>query len=1101
MIRQLNPNSEQILKARYYVDDQEDWPALCRRVTETVLPPSCSKYNYTEEETRERTEAMFTLINELYFVPNSPTLFNAGTQYPMLSACFIINVDDDLPSIYESVKESAMIHKMGGGVGFSLHKLRCRGSRIGTTHGVSSGAVSFLRVFSSASEEITAGGRRRGANMCMLNVEHADVLEFLSCKEREGDISNFNISVTASDAFMDAVKAGLSFDLVDPKDGSVVRTVDARELMLKIAHGAWLNGEPGLCFIDRVNRDNPVPHMERIASSNPCQPGWATVLTPRGMSTFDSLDVGDVIWSGSRWTKVVRKEFTGEKPVYAYRTRAGVFYGTENHRVVSNGVKVEAKDAESIDLAKAPQDMPRLGDTSHRANIVMDGLVLGDGMYHTASKNVVLIVGDNDNAYFEDPELSKYFIEPSTGIKEKSWFVKTSFDHLPKTYDRVVPEHIRFGSTSAKLSFLRGLYSANGSVVSNRVTLKASSEKLIEQVQEILSSVGVYSYYTVNREHDVEFSNGIYTCRESYDLNIGYLEGRKIFRDLIGFLQPYKMEKLRDICTDAKQCKDPKSTYDIVDVEYVSTEAVYDITVDAPEHTYWTGGLLVSNCGEFYNISYNSCNLGSLNLTKYVKDKQVDWELLRQHTHRYVEYLDCIIDANHYPLEKIDRVTKATRPVGLGVMGLADMLIMLGIRYDSDEGISLSRDIAEFLSYHSLEASVELAEKRGPYPEFRVENHRYELQSKLGKLDWASLLKKIEEHGLRNSHAIVIAPTGTIARLANETSFGIEPVFALSFQSNIIDSQQHTKHHLYQEFLDGKLDVPREVFVTSGEIHWKRHVDMQAAWQDFTHNGISKTINMAEGITEEEVLEAYLYAYEAGLKGITVYVAGSREAEVLVSSDRAAKKAGRKPKDIDMDILRKLVSEGGMTASQLSDLFDCSISTIRRRVKELNMSSQLLPDKISRPDELWGPKYRIQTPSGNVYIEIGGDAETGAPIETIVTISKSGSSENAMAEALGKMVSKALQHRMDPQEVIETLKDIMGGDAVGWWRGKSIKSIPDALAHALQTYLGSTAKKKTPEGETTVLVSDAGSCPQCGEITVKVEGCEYCPGCSHGKCS
>lgn len=915
MINKLHPNSEQILKLRYYATEDEDWPALCRRVVDNVVPLSCAKYSYKEEDIEDKKQKTFDLINQLYFLPNSPTLFNAGTSYPMLSACFIIDVVDDLPSIYESVKESAVIHKMGGGVGLSFSKLRTRGSCIGTTHGSSSGAVSFIRVFSRATEEITAGGRRKGANMGILNIDHGDILEFLSCKETEGDLANFNITVGVTDKFMDAFNNDEDFDLIDPKDGSVRATVKARDLLLKIARGAWLNGEPGVFFIDTVNRDNPTPHLGKIMSSNPCQPGWASVISPLGKVFISNVDVGDTIWSGKRWTKIVRKVHSGIKPVYQYITMLGSFIGTEEHRVLQNGVKIMVKDANSIDTANIPP----------------------------------------------------------------------------------------------------------------------------------------------------------------FDIN----------------LDQHELEELS------------KSNI-IIDRVYCGEYDVYDLTVDDPDHTYVTDGLLVSNCGEFYNIPYNSCNLGSLNLTKYVgPNKNVLWDLLKEHIYIAVEYLDCIIDANKYPLDKIDVTTKATRPVGLGVFGFADMLIMMGIRYDSEEALSMASELSEFISYHSLYASVSLSEKRGPYPEFRAENHRYERQAKHGRLDWASLIKDIETKGLRNSHTVVIAPTGTLARIANQCSFGIEPVYAISFESNILDRKQVTIHPLYKAYKSGELDIDENAFVVAKDIPWKSHIDMQAAWQVFVHNGISKTINMPSSATDQDVLQAYTYAYSKGLKGITVYVEGSRDKEVLVSTERAKKTAGRKQKDIDIDILKKLVTDKKMTANELSDIFDCSISTIRRRVKEIGMSAEILPDRITRPDELWGPKYRIPTPSGNVFLEIGVDQETGRPLETIVSVSKSGSSENALAEALGKMISRALQFRIDPNEVVDTLKDIIGGDSVSWWRNRAIKSIPDAIAVGFEVYLSDYYKKnkvpnKAPDGSAYM---NGGTCPSCGEYTTKSEGCQFCPSCGWGKCS
>lgn len=1118
MITKLNDNSEQILRTRYYLEG-EDWPKLCERVTKNVVPNSCSMYPdvYSVDYIDTVTQSCYDLINNLYFIPNSPTMFNAGTKTPMLSACFIIDVPDDLAGIFESVKESALIHKMGGGVGFSLFRLRAKGSKISTTHGSSSGPVSFLIAISDGTRPITAGGRRKGANMAMMRIDHPDILEFVSCKAEEGRIDNFNLSVQFTDKFMSALEKGLDFDLIDPKDGLVVKTVKATDLMSNIVHYTWKNGEPGACFIDTVNKDNPTPHLGPITSSNPCQPKWATVLTPTGISTFEKTNVGDTIWSGKRWTKVVKKVCTGTKDVYAYRTRAGVFYGTDTHRVVEEGEKIEVCKAEAIDVCPGPLETT----VGFIPELIMDGLVFGDGMYHGASNKVVLLVGNNDTDYFTDKQIGTLFIEPRPGIKEKSWEVVTSFKYLPLTYNRCIPDSIRFGTAHEKESFLRGLYSANGSVVGRRVTLKSASLPVVEVVQEMLSSLGIVSYYTVNKSKDVEFSNGTYTCRQSYDLNIGNEDGRDIFASSIGFIQHYKMGKLLSACRENICRKVPKRTFDIIERELVSSEEVYDITVDADEHTYWTGGLLVSNCGEFYSIPYNSCNLGSLNLTKYVEDGKFNWELFIEHIKLATFYLDCIVDANKYPLEKIDAVTRSTRPLGLGVLGFADMLIMMGIKYDSGAAFGMAERLAEYLSFYSMEASVELAKKRGPYPEFKPENHTYPNFVKNGRLNWKGMVKNIQKFGLRNSHTTVLAPTGTIARIANEVSFGIEPLFEYHSISKILDGQEiEFVHPLYRDFKEGKLDVPEDVFVRAGDIDWKDHIEMQSRWQMFTHNGISKTINMKEGTTEAEVADVYMYAYKKGLKGLTLYVAGSREKEVIVSADKDKTKkntavekqgSGRRPKDIDLVVLKKLAVEEDMTANKLSDIFDCSISTIRRRLKELNIPVTVVPDKIKLPDEIDCKRYRIPTPAGKAFIEIGFDEDTKMPIETIVSMSKSGSYDNAMAEALGKMISKALQHRMDVYEVIETLKDIMGGDSVEWWEGMSVKSVPDAVAKALSRYMDKQVpskkrgRKSVSTSTSTAVAVQASEtstkkCIQCGAPLVPSEGCWKCMSCDWSKC-
>jgi ribonucleoside-diphosphate reductase alpha chain len=799
MITKLNDNAEKILSARYYVDENEDWPALCKRVTDNVVPVSCKKYTtYTDEEISQYTQECFDFINNLYFIPNSPTLFNAGTHFPMLSACFIIDVPDSLEGIFDSIKESAIIHKMGGGVGFSIARLRTRGSHISTTHGKSSGSVSFLRAFSDGTRPITAGGKRKGANMCMMPVWHGDIEEFISAKLEEGVLDNFNLSVQLTDAFMSAVEKDEDFVLIDPATGVSIKTVKAKDIMSKIVYGAWKNGEPGACFIDTVNADNPTPHLGPILSSNPC--------------------------------------------------------------------------------------------------------------------------------------------------------------------------------------------------------------------------------------------------------------------------------------------------------------------------------------AEFFSIPYNACNLGSLNLSNYVKEGQFDWDLYVKHIKLATFYLECIIDANRYPLDKIADVATSTRPIGLGVMGFADALIKMGIKYDSGAGFGMAERLAEYLSYYSLEASIEMAQKRGSYKEFRPENHSYAKQTKYGRLNWKALVRKLKKLGVRNSHTTVIAPTGTIARIANEASFGIEPLFALKTVSKILDgSSMEAEHQLYKEFKDGTLKVTEDVFILANDIDWKDHIEMQAKWQTFVHNGISKTVNMKEGTTEADVAGVYMYAYKNGLKGITLYIAGSRKEEVIVSaeSDKAKKAAqdknsagaGRRPKEIDLNVLKKLAIEKDMTANELSEVFDCSISTIRRRLKELNLPVVVLPDKIRLPDEIDCKRFKIPTPAGKAFIEIGYDEDTKMPIETIISMSKSGSYDNAMAEALGKMISKALQHRMDPYEVIDTISDIVGGDNVEWWDGKCIKSVPDAVAKALSTYITKYApirkKRKKPAEVITIsnqtitpsarMVS-AKKCPSCGSELVSSEGCWKCFSCDWSKC-
>jgi hypothetical protein len=371
------------------------------------------------------------------------------------------------------------------------------------------------------------------------------------------------------------------------------------------------NGEPGYLWLDNAqnfSRMGRAPDFKDTdaAGGNPCQPAWATVLTPGGIRTIRDIDTGTLIWSGRRWTRVIRKWSTGVKPVNAYHTRAGTFYGTEHHRVVSAGTKVEAGLAETIDIGM--QSKTGLEAAPVYPNVVMDGLVIGDGTVHKASGDLVLLlIGAKDGDYL-DSEVAPFLRLHRPGVDATAWEISTSVtvDELPKTYERRVPARYRLGTPLVARSFLRGLYSANGSICGDRVTLKTASIQMVRDVQEMLSSLGIRSYYTTNQAHDVAFSNGTYTCRESYDVNI--TGDRQEFRRLIGFIQGYKRAKLDAACQTVSTGR-VKTTYEVVSVTPLGSEEVFDLTVDDPEHTYWTGGLLVSNCLEQTLESFELCCL------------------------------------------------------------------------------------------------------------------------------------------------------------------------------------------------------------------------------------------------------------------------------------------------------------------------------------------------------------------------------------------------------------------------------------------------------------------------------------------------------------
>lgn len=363
-------------------------------------------------------------------------------------------------------------------------------------------------------------------------------------------------------------------------------------------------GEPGIFNLYGVQNYQQELAPRRISSKisgvNPCQPEFATVLTPEGIKTFKDIDIGSIIWSGKRWTKVVNKVCTGIKPVYKYDSSFGSFIGTENHRVFENGKRIAIKDAKKIDACAGPFEFTKLNPQD-----IMDGLVIGDGGIHKGSNNLVLLyIGDKDQEY-HNSEISHLILKHRPGINPKTWEIQTTIQasELPLTYLRDIPARFYEGDISKRAGFLRGLFTANGSIAGDRVTLKQSSYSLIKSAQTMLSSIGIRSYVTVNKPARTQFKNGIYESRESYTLNIS--SDKYLFMDLVGFIQSYKTPK---------NSVNPTKTVSgiIQNTTYLGEYLVYDITVEADEHSYWTGGLLVSNCGEIQLRSNQFCNLTSV---------------------------------------------------------------------------------------------------------------------------------------------------------------------------------------------------------------------------------------------------------------------------------------------------------------------------------------------------------------------------------------------------------------------------------------------------------------------------------------------------------
>jgi ribonucleoside-diphosphate reductase alpha chain len=757
---ELTTNAKVVLERRYLSKDREgnileDSVGMFRRVAEN-LSQADRNYGATEEQRQATEDKFFLAMQRLELLPNSPTLMNAGRELQQLSACFVLPIEDNLGSIFDKVKQTALIHKSGGGTGFSFNRLRPEGDVVGSTGGIASGPVSFIRAFDAATDVVKQGGTRRGANMGILNVNHPDVEKFICAKEDGKNLSNFNISIAVNKDFMERVKAGQEYDLVNPRTGQITGQRNAKDVFDMLTNMAWKTGDPGLIFLDLINRDNPNPQLGAIESTNPC----------------------------------------GEQPL----------------------------------------------------------------------------------------------------------------------------------------------------------------------------------------------------------------------------------------------------------------------------------------------LPHESCNLASINVARMVSiangDTIINWERLDETVDIAVHLLDNVIDMNNYPIPEIEEMSKKTRRIGLGVMGFSDLLIELGIRYDSEEGLQTARDVMRRIQERTHQASGELAQARGSFPAW--DGSIYSQPSADGSV-----------RPMRNSAPTTIAPTGTISIIAGASS-GIEPLFALSYVRTVMDNTRMVEGNPYFEAVAKQegfysetlmeelaqtgsletMDIPewvKDVFRVSHDIAPDWHVKMQGAVQEYVDNSVSKTINFPHDATVEEIAGAYMMAYELGCKGITVYRDGSKAGQVL--------------------------------------------STGQTGTSDEAAEEVLAPRK--RPQSIRGVTERVRTGHGNMYVTINFD-EADTPFELFGNLGKAGGCDSAQLEAISRLVSLALRSGIEPATVIDQLRGITCCPA--WDEGTLVRSGPDAVALALERHTTGTQEhgdaiasselqlKFTPQvvngngNRNANEILNARKCPECNTPVIFEEGCMKCVSCSWNKC-
>ncbi len=763
----LSENAIKVLERRYLKRD-EDGVLLEKPIDMFVrvarnIASAEKKYGKTEEEVKGIEKQFFNIMTDLDFLPNSPTLMNAGKELQQLAACFVLPVGDSMNDIFEALKETALIQKSGGGVGYSFSNIRPRNDVVLSTKGVSSGPISFMTVFNAATDTIKQGGTRRGANMGILRVDHPDILDFITSKDNNEKLTNFNISVGVTETFMRAVENDDEYEIINPRTKEVVDRYRAKEVFGKIVEHAWKNGDPGIIFLDRLNKDNPTPNLGQIESTNPC----------------------------------------GEQPL----------------------------------------------------------------------------------------------------------------------------------------------------------------------------------------------------------------------------------------------------------------------------------------------LPYEACNLGSINLAHMVKEeegiKKVDYDKLGGIIRTAVRFLDDVIDMSRYPLEKIKEMAHGNRKIGLGVMGYADLLIILGIPYNSEEALELAQRVMSFIQDESKNASKELAKEKGVFPNFK-----------------GSIYDSPDGYEIRNATTTTIAPTGTLSIIA-DCSSGVEPLFAMSFVKNVMDNDRllevnkyfkkiATDEGFYSEEVMEKIaekgnlkdidEVPSEfkrIFVTAHEISPKWHVRTQAAFQKFVDNAVSKTVNFPSSATVQDVEDVYMLAYRLACKGITIFRDKSRGTQVLQVE---GKKKGKEKKV-------KAGAAGKETKKRVKS-YPEEESKEEGKEKEVKLKPRPRPEVTSGMTK----KYKIGN-CGKLYVTVNSD-ENGI-CEVFINTGEEGCT--ALTEAVGRLISIAIRSGIDIESVKKQVEGIRCITCIADDE-THVLSCPDAMGKAIDFYLNGSNKFDfgITNGPRSIMI-----CPEdgCGGIMEPEGGCYVCRNCGFSKCS
>ncbi|MDO8989418.1 MAG: LAGLIDADG family homing endonuclease [Sideroxyarcus sp.] len=980
--------STEVLLEKYAEADETSVQDVRRRVARGLAQ------NESPEQ-RAKWEQAFFDAQENGFVPAGRINSAAGLKIQAtLINCFVQPVGDAIsgttdgkPDIYDALQQAAETMRRGGGVGYDFSSIRPEGAHVKGTNSRASGPISYMRVFDRSCETVESAGARRGAQMGVLRCDHPDIEKFIGAKD-QGDLRNFNISVGVTDALMQAVEKDEEFELVHSAEPSaaikaagatrrddgkwVYRKVRATDLWKQIIASTYDHAEPGVLFIDLMNRDNNLSYCEIIEATNPCVTTDTWVMTEQGTRQVSDLigkPFAAMIDGKSYPTESQGFFFTGTKPVLRLKTAEGHSLRlTADHKVLRvSRMSRHTRETEWINAGELHTDdqivlhdhraMQAWGGAHNEDEGYLIGLLIGDGTLKT--DKAVLSVWDSASLKIANgadmlPASGVAGVMRAAEQAARSMPHRSDFNGWQKPIDGrgeyrlatgalrtlalelgLTPGNKRFtpaietGSSDFYRGVLRGMFDADGSVQGSQekgISVRLTQIDLgnLEAVQRMLQRLGIISTIYQNRRPaemkalpDGKGGSREYTCQALHELIIsGENIGR--YAELIGFADSDKMDKLNTLL--AKYQRKPNSerfVATVLSLEEDGVEDVYDVTV-AEVHAFDANGLYVHNCAEQPLPPSGCCCLGSIDMTRMVKNPfsklaGFDYEPFIQLVRVSVRMLDNVLDVTAWPLPEQQKEAQNKRRVGLGFTGLGDALVMLGLRYDTDEARNFAADITRIMRDEAYLASIDLAIERGKFP--LLDADKYLSAPRFASRLPDEIKDKIRKHGLRNSHLLSIAPTGTISlAFADNASNGIEPAFSWFYtrKKRMMDGttkDYSVEDHAWRVFKQQGGDVKNlpPAFVTALEISAIDHMKMVAAVAPFIDTSISKTVNVPAEYPYEDFKDLYTEAWKAGLKGLATYRPNSVLGSVL--SVTPEKKEEEQPQDFVFDQDRRIVLE------------------------------------------------------------------------------------------------------------------------------------------------------------------------------------------------